>query len=80
MVQVLNNSNKLENDLVFSFSVGSVEVGGSRLVVPGGAGGAPPDFGRPVNPISTKGGGADYVNQIIMAHPDFQTFRRHCAG
>ena len=30
----------------------------SRPVVPGGAGGAmaPPDFGRSVNPISTKGG------------------------
>ena len=29
-----------------------------RPVVPGGAGGAmaPPDFGRPVNPISAKGG------------------------
>ena len=29
-----------------------------RPVVPGGAGGAmaPPDFGRSVNPISTKGG------------------------
>ena len=30
----------------------------NRPVVPGGAGGAmaPPDFGRSVNPISTKGG------------------------
>ena len=30
----------------------------SRPVVPGGAGGAmaPPDFGRSINPISTKGG------------------------
>ena len=35
---------------------------------------APPDFGRTINPISTKG--ADYAHQIILAPPDFQTFRR----
>ena len=47
-----------------------------RPVVPGGAGGAmaPPDFGRSVNPISTKG--ADYAHQIVLAPPDFQIFRR----
>ena len=35
-----------------------------RGVVPGGAGGAmaPPDFGRSVNPISTRGEGADYAH------------------
>ena len=40
----------------------------SRGVVPGGAWGAmtPPDFGRSVNPILTKG--SDYAY-----HPDFQT-------
>ena len=45
-----------------------------RPVVPGGARGtmATPDFGRSVNPISTKG--ADYSHQIILAPPDFQTF------
>ena len=50
-----------------------------RGVVPGGAGGpmAPPDFVISVNPISTtKGGGADYACQIILASPDFQTFLR----
>ena len=40
-----------------------------RPVVPGSgsAGGvmAPPDFGRSVNPISTRGGG-DYAHQIII--------------
>ena len=35
---------------------------------------APPDFGRSVNPISTRG--ADYAHQIILAPPDFQTFLR----
>ena len=33
-----------------------------------------PDFGRSVNPISTRGGGANYAHQIILAPPDFQTF------
>ena len=49
-----------------------------RPVVPGGARGAmaPPDFGRSVNPISTKG--ADHADQITLAHPDFQTFRQPC--
>ena len=37
---------------------------------------APPDFGRSVNPISTKG--ADYAHQIILASPDFQTLRWPC--
>ena len=47
-----------------------------RGVVPGGAGGAmaPPDFGRSVNTISTRG--AEYAHQIILAPPDFQTFLR----
>ena len=31
---------------------------------------APEDFGRSVNPISTKG--ADFAHQIILAPPDFQ--------
>ena len=46
-------------------------------VVPGDAGGAmaPPDFGRSVTPISTKGG---RLCQIILAPSDFQTFRRPC--
>ena len=46
---------------------------GTMGVVPGGVGGAmaPLDFGRSVNPISTKGGGADYAHQIILAPPDF---------
>ena len=33
-------------------------------------------FCRSVNPISIKG--ADYAHQIILAPPDFQTFRRPC--
>ena len=48
-----------------------------RGVVSGGAWGAmaaPPDFGRSVNPISTRG--ADYAHQMILAPPDFQTFLR----
>ena len=44
-------------------------------VVPGVAM-APPDFGRSVEPILTKG--ADYAHQIILAPPDFQTFLRPC--
>ena len=44
-----------------------------RGVVPWGAGGAmaPPDFGRPVNPILTGGGGTDYAHQIITGTPGF---------
>ena len=47
-----------------------------RPVIPEGAGGvmAPPDFGRSVNLISTKG--ADYAHQIMLAPTDFKTFRR----
>ena len=47
-----------------------------RGVVTGGAGGAmaTPDFGRSVNPISTRG--ADVAHEIILAPPDFQTFLR----
>ena len=37
----------------------------NRLVVPGGAGGAM-DFGRSVNPISTRG--TDYAHLITTAH------------
>ena len=51
----------------------------SRPVVPGSAGGAmaPPDFGKSVNPISTRGwGGVDYAHQIIVAPSDFQNFQR----
>ena len=44
---------------------------------------APPDFGRSVNPISTRGRGeADYSHHIVTCltrpHPDFQTFPRPC--
>ena len=48
------------------FTMSSVYI---RPVVPGGARGAlaPADFGRSVKPISTK---------IILAPPDFQTFRQ----
>ena len=43
-----------------------------RPVVPGGAGGpmAPPDFGRSVNPISTRGG-TDYAHLITTGTPRF---------
>ena len=41
----------------------------SSLGVPG----APPYFSRSLNHISTRG--ADYAYQIILAPPDFQTFR-----
>ena len=42
-----------------------------RGVVPGGAGGAmaPPDFGRSVNPISTRG--RDYAHLITTGTPGF---------
>ena len=45
-----------------------------RGVVAGSAsaGGATPDFGRSVNPISTRG--ADYAHQIILAPSNLQTF------
>ena len=45
-----------------------------RPVVPRGAGGAmtPPDFGRSVNPISTRS------SRLQLAPPDFQTFLRPC--
>ena len=50
----------------------------SRGVVPGGAM-VPPDFGRSVNNISTKGDRlCTYAHQMILALPDFQTFRRPC--
>ena len=44
----------------------------------GGQGGAlpPPDFGRSVNPISTRGD--RLCPPITMAPPDFQTFLRPC--
>ena len=47
----------------------------SGLSFLGGAEGtmAPPDFGRSVNPQPR---GTDYAHQIILAPPDFQTFRR----
>jgi hypothetical protein len=49
-----------------------------RGVIPGGAGGsmAPPDFGRAVNPISTREAGN--AHQIILVSLDFQTFLRPC--
>ena len=42
-----------------------------RDVVPGGAGGAmtPPDFGRSVNPISTRG--TDYAHLTTAGTPGF---------
>ena len=42
-----------------------------RGVVPGGVGGAmaPPDFGRSVNPISTRG--TDYAHLITIGTPGF---------
>ena len=45
-----------------------------------GAGGAqaPPVFGRSVNPISTRGGGAHSPHPVLQAPPDFQTLRRPC--
>ena len=47
-----------------------------RPVVPEGAGlaMAPPDFGRSVNPISTKGG--RLCPPSNTSNPDYQTFRR----
>ena len=53
----------------------------SRAVANGGAGGAldPPTFGQAVNPISTRGGGADYTHfSITSPPPEFQTLRRVC--
>ena len=49
-----------------------------RPVVLGGAEGAmgPPDFGRSVNQTYLNQGGTDYVHQIVLAPPDFQTFLR----
>ena len=43
-------------------------------VVRGGAGGAlaPPEFGSSVNPIPTKGGGADYAHHITASTPGFE--------
>ena len=42
-------------------------------------GARPPDFGRAVNPISTRG--TDYAHQITTRppRPDFDTFRHPCA-
>ena len=50
----------------------------ARPVVHGDAGGAmvPPDFGRSVTLSQPRG--ADYAHQILLAPPDFQTFRRPC--
>ena len=46
-----------------------------RPVGTGGAGCKPPDFGRAVNAISTRG--ADYAHHITTGPPpDFQTFLR----
>ena len=49
----------------------------ARPVVLGVTGGAmaSPDFGRSVNPVSTRVG-ANYAHQIILAPLDFQTFLR----
>ena len=48
-------------------------------VVPGGAGGAmaPQNFGRSVNPISTRRR-SHYAPHIITCPPDFQTFLWPC--
>ena len=45
-----------------------------RGVVPGGAGGAMalPDFGRSVNPMSTRG--TDYAHLITTGTPGFSDF------
>ena len=50
----------------------------SRPVAPGGAGGAmaPPDFGKSVNPITTRE--TDYVPTSLLAPPDLQTFLQSC--
>ena len=67
--------NKL--DIEFGLDVKSVlYLIRGRGVFPGGDGGAmaTPDFGRSVNPISTRGGG--HAHQIILALPDFHTFLR----
>ena len=47
-----------------------------QAVVPGCAGCAMahPDFGRSLNPVSTRG--TDYAHLITTLTPDFQTFRR----
>ena len=49
-----------------------------RPVFPGCAGCAMAhlDFGRSVNPISTRGDRLCPPNYYLLAHPDFQTFRR----
>ena len=45
----------------------------------GEAEGAPfPGFGRSVNPISIKGGGADYGLHVTTRPPDFQTCHHSC--
>ena len=44
-----------------------------KPVVPGGAGGATPDFDILVNPISTKKGQI-MPTMLLLAPPDFQTF------
>ena len=61
-------------NFVITSALGTIKGG----VVPEGAGGvmAPPDSGRSVNPILTRGAG--YAHQIILAPPDFQTFLRPC--
>ena len=46
---------------------------------PWGCQGCPPIFGRSVNPISTKGGRL-CLPIIILAPPNFQTFRRPWQG
>ena len=77
---IIDRLNELGYYLDLSIHLGiHGEASQGRPVVAGGAGGTmarPPDFGRSVNPISTKG--ADYAHQLILAPPDFQTFRQPC--
>ena len=47
-----------------------------RPVVPGGVGGAMAPQILPDKLTLSHPRGADYANQIILAFPDFQTFRR----
>ena len=61
-------------------SISTYDTGLSSLGVPGVPAMSPPDFGRSINPISSRwrGGKADYAHQIILTLPDFQTLLRPC--
>ena len=51
-----------------------------RGVARGGARGAraSPEFGRSVNPIQTRGGGADYAPHITASPPDSRSYLHLC--